>query len=112
MKSYKAYSDSKYLRQVDFPKDTNLTLCAAREEVVQAPGKEPKTKVVLYFDEFEKGLPLNQTNGDVLAEITGSEDPENWIGTRVVGYVNPNVVHAGKKTGGIRLRAPDGAIPF
>jgi hypothetical protein len=106
MKSYKTYSDSAYVRKEDFPLPRILTLSAVREEEVTAPGKKPKRKIVLYFNEIEKGLVLNQANGDVLFEMTGSDDPEQWIGQRVEVYNDPNVTYAGKRVGGIRLRKP------
>jgi hypothetical protein len=106
MKSYRAYSDSRYLKKEDFPRPEVLTIIKVREEKVTAPGEKPKDKVVLYFNGKDKGLVLNQTNGDVLFELTGSEDPEKWIGVRVEVYCEPNVPYAGKKVGGVRLREP------
>jgi len=103
MKSYRAYSDSKYLNTEDFPQPRILTIVEVREERVTAPGKEPKPKVVLYFDEVDKGLVLNRTNGDKLFEMTGHEDPEQWVGQCVKAYNDKGVV-CGDKRGGIRLR--------
>jgi hypothetical protein len=104
MKSYKTYSDSAYLKKEDFPKPEIHTIEDVREEEVTAPGKKPKAKLILYFDGIDKGLVLNQANGDTLFEITGTDDPEQWFGTRVEVYNDHNVMYAGKKLGGIRLR--------
>jgi hypothetical protein len=106
MNSYKTYNDSAYLRKEDFPLQRILTVSDVREEEVTAPGKKPKRKIVIYLEEVEKGLVLNQANGDVLFEMTGFEDPEQWIGQRVEVYNDPNVTYAGKRVGGIRLREP------
>jgi hypothetical protein len=106
MKSYKTYNDSPYLKKEDFPSPEVLTISEVREEQVTAPGEKPKRKLILYFKEIEKGLVLNKTHGDTLLEITGYEDPEKWIGTRVELYCDPSVMYAGKKVGGIRLRQP------
>jgi hypothetical protein len=106
MKSYKAYSDSRYLKKEDFPTPEVLIIIEVREEEVTAPGEKPKRRVVLYFDGKDKGLVLNQANGDALFELTGYEDPEQWIDVRVEVYCDPNVKYAGKKVGGIRLRLP------
>jgi hypothetical protein len=106
MKSYKAYSESAYLKKEDFPSPEILTISEVREEEVTAPGKKPKPKIVLYFNGIEKGLVLNQANGDALFDMTGQDDPEKWVGQHVEAYNDPHVVYAGKRVGGIRLREP------
>jgi len=109
MKSYKTYSDCTYLRKEEFPSPETLTISMVREEEVTAPGKKPKPKIVVYFSEIEKGLVLNQANGDALFDMTGQDDPEKWVGQTVEVYNDPHVVYAGKRIGGIRLRGPSPA---
>lgn len=106
MKSYKTYNDSAYLKKEDFPSPEVLTISEVREEQVTAPGDKPKAKVVLYFNDRDKGLVLNQANGDALFDITGDDDPEKWIGRSVEAYNDRNVMYAGKRVGGVRLREP------
>jgi hypothetical protein len=106
MKSYKAYSDGQYLKKEDVSPAQVWTIKDVKEQTVTTPGKEPKTKLVLFFNETKKGLVLNISNGDVLYEMTGTDNPEEWIGTRVELYVDDSVTYAGKKVGGIRLRKP------
>jgi hypothetical protein len=106
MKSYKSYSDCAYLKKEDFPKPETLTIDEVREEEVTAPGSKPKRKVVLYFKGIDKGLVLNQANGNALFDMTGQEDPEQWVGRNAEVYHDPNVTYAGKRVGGIRLRKP------
>jgi hypothetical protein len=103
VKSYKAYSDSEYLKKEDFPEPETLTICEVREEEVTAPGKETKLKVVIYFEERQKGCVLNLANGAVLELITKTDIPDKWVGTRVRVYHDPNVEFGGKKVGGIRF---------
>ena len=103
MKSYKAYSDSEYLKKEDFPEPETLTICEVREEEVTAPGKDPKLKVVIYFEERQKGCVLNLANGAVLEAMTGSADPDKWVGTRVRVYNDPTVTFGGQQVGGIRF---------
>jgi hypothetical protein len=105
MKSYKTYSDSAYLRKEDFPEPETLTIKEVREEEVQAPGKESKLKIVIYFEEYEKGVVLNQANGLVLELLTGYDDPEKWVGVRLRVYHDPTVEFGGKRVGGIRFAA-------
>jgi hypothetical protein len=106
MKSYKAYSDGQYLKKEDVNPPQVWTITNAKEQTVTTPGKEPKDKVVLFFDGTKKGLVLNIANGDVLYDMTGHEDPEEWIGTRVELYCDDSVAYAGKKVGGVRVRKP------
>ena len=49
---------------------------------------------------------MNMSHGDFLAEATGNDDPEEWIGYEVELFVDDNVTYGGKRIGGIRLRAP------
>jgi hypothetical protein len=110
MKSYKAYSDGQYLKKEDVNPSQTWVIQDAREQTVTTPGKEPKEKIVLFFDGTKKGLVLNLAQGDAMLEMTGSEDPSEWIGERVELFVDDSVAYAGKKVGGIRLRKPEG--PF
>jgi hypothetical protein len=106
MKSYKCYGDGAYLTKADVTPPVVWTINNVEERTVTAPGKEPKDKLVLFFDGTQKGLVLNMTNGDTLFELTGHSDPEEWIGQRVELYVDEQVAYAGKKIGGVRLRKP------
>jgi hypothetical protein len=106
MKSYKAYSDGQYLKKEDVNPPQVWTITDVKEQTVTTPGKEPKDKVVLFFDGTKKRLIVNLSNGDALYTLTCAEDPQEWIGTRVELYVDEAVVYAGKKVGGVRLRKP------
>ena len=62
----------------------------------------------------EKPLALNATNGQIIAQITGSDESDDWAGKQVVLFHDPNVSYAGKLMGGIRVRAaniPQAAAP-
>lgn len=63
-------------------------------------------KPVLRFRNSKKGLVLNKTNGDTIAQVYG-EDSDAWIGQTIVLYFDPNVTYAGKRTGGIRVSLAD-----
>lgn len=106
MKSYRAYGDGQYLKKDDVSPPQVWTITDVKEQTVTAPGKEPKERLVLFFDETQKGLVLNMTNGDALYDMTGHEDPQEWIGQRVELYVDDKVAYAGKRVGGVRLRKP------
>jgi len=107
-RSYKAYSDSKYLAKADGTPPVQMTISNVEEAQVATPGKPAKLRLVLSFNETEKKLVLNMSHGDVLCEMSGSEDPSEWIGLRIELYVDENVSFQGKRIGGIRIRPPTG----
>ena len=52
---------------------------------------EPKkVKLVLYFEELEKGMVLNVSNIDVLSSLTGTDETDSWTGTKLELYNDPN----------------------
>jgi hypothetical protein len=106
MKSYRAYSDGQFLKKEDVNPPQVWTITDVKEQTVTSPGKESKNKLVLFFDGTKKGLVLNISQGDALLDMTGHEDPEEWIGQRVELFVDDNVTYAGKRVGGVRLRKP------
>lgn len=71
-------------------------------------GEPDKLRWVMSFDEAEKGLVLNPTNGQLLEAILKSDDSDHWIGHKIVLYNEPSISYGGKITGGIRVRAPRG----
>ena len=67
-------------------------------------GEDKKLKLVTYFANLDKGLVTNITNGEILADIGGSTDTDEWHGVHCEIYVNSDIGYGGKRTGGIRLR--------
>jgi hypothetical protein len=62
-------------------------------------------KVVLYFAHKLKPLPLNRTNYDSVANIAGTDETDDWPGTKVEPFVNKEIVK-GKLTDCVRIRKP------
>lgn len=62
-------------------------------------------KPVLYFQGKEKGMVLNKTNAAMIAEITGSDETEDWKGKAVVLHV-AKVDFQGKRVDAIRVDHP------
>ena len=108
MSSLNDIRSSRYLKQEDIGKGALVTIRLIQKENVAMEGEKPQHKFIAYFDEFEKPMVINPTNGEVIANITGAEDniEQTWIGHKIVLYVEPNVWFGGKQTGGIRVRAP------
>lgn len=96
--------DAQYLRKEDLPDPVDTELLYVKEEKVTPPGKGTKPRLVAYFDGLSKGLVLNTKNCEILEEITGIDDPNEWKDVAVQLYVDPDVTYGGKKIGGIRIR--------
>lgn len=97
---------SKFLKQQDVEPAILCTISGYEQVSVAQEGAEPEMKYALMFNEVEKPLVLNSTNGQIIAAFTGSGEFDDWIGKQVVLYFDPNVSFGGKLTGGIRCRAP------
>ena len=106
-RSFRAYLGSgHYLKKEHLSDQVDTELLWVKEETVTARGKDPKTQLVAYFEGLSKGLPLNTANCETLAEITGTDDPNEWKDVALQLYVDPDVTYGGRKTGGIRIRKP------
>lgn len=102
---------SKFLTKNDVEPDVLVTIKSYELTNVAMETQAPEEKYVLYFEELEKPLVLNMTNGMLLAAITGSEDFDHWLGQKIVLWNDKTVSFAGKITGGIRIRASKGGQP-
>jgi len=100
--------ESKFLKKEDVGPGMLLTIASVSQENVAKEGAEQELKWVLHFQESEKPMVLNSTNGQLIAKITGSDETDDWQGHKVVLYEDPNISFAGKIVGGIRVRAPRG----
>lgn len=116
------YKKSKWLKkdQVEAMPETQRRTVV---ENVEEDEVGDEVKLVAYFKGIEKGLVLNATNMDVLADAAGSQDSDDFAGLAVELTIDPNVRYQGKRVGGIVLKASarktttadapfDDAIPF
>jgi hypothetical protein len=99
---------SKFLRKEDFDEDRVMTIKGVKLE--DMPGDDGQQKWVLYFREEAKGMALNVTTIRVLEKAFG-DDSDQWVGKRVMVYVDPNVSFGGRVVGGLRLRPPSRQTP-
>lgn len=82
-----------------------LTIQAVRAEKMRPnQAADEVTKYVVYFVEARKGVVLNKTLAHQIAELTGSDDTDNWGGKRVTLYPE-SIVVAGVPRVAIRARA-------
>jgi len=95
---------SKYLSHTDISDvtDTVLTVKSYEKTII---GQQPPTeKWVLYFEETQKGLVLNKTNGKTMTKLFLSDDMDSWIGGKVSLYVKDDVEFQGEIMSAIRIR--------
>jgi hypothetical protein len=103
--------ESKFLKKEDVGSGALVTVRAVMQKNVAAEGAGEEKKWCLIFREMEKPFVLNFTNIQICEEIFGSDDTDHWTGKRLVLYTDPNVMYAGKRVGGIRVRAPKATAP-
>ena len=104
-------TSSKYLKQDDVSEGALFTVKHLQRQNVAQEGEPAENKYVMYFDEAEKGLVMNSTNIQLAERAFGSDETDDWLGKKIVLYVDPNVSFGGKIVGGIRLRAPKSKQP-
>ena len=92
---------SKYLKAADLDgQDRAVSIRACIQEEL-GQGAEMETKPVLYFDGGQKGLVLNKTNAQAIADDYG-DDTEAWAGREIVLFIQ-KVTFQGKLTPAIRV---------
>ena len=102
---------SKYLKAADLKGKAHIaTIVSAPYETLKGiDGKENK-KIVLYFKNAEKALPLNTTNFDAVCEVTGCPNTEDWLGKQIEVYPTKTLM-GGKLVDCIRIRPPSSSRP-
>lgn len=94
---------SKYLKHTDAEPDIIVTISRITQEKMKNNDGEEEQKPVIYFSEQEKGMVLNRTNANTLAELFGS-DIGNWTGERVT-LTSVEVDAFGKMQKALRFKA-------
>ena len=96
--------DSKYLKQSDVDDEMIVTVAKVGRGNIAKEGDEPDNKWMMRFEELKKPMILNATNIKRLARACKSDDTDQWIGCKVVLYVDHDVEFAGNVVGGLRIR--------
>ena len=97
---------SRFLTQKDFQRPVLMTITGYEEANIARGGAEPDMQWILHFKESEKPFILKPTNGQLIEAITGSGEFKDWIGKKIVMYVDPTISFGGELKGGVRCRAP------
>ncbi len=69
-----------------------------------------KKRALLHFKGREKVLPLNVTNANMLAEILGTDEMDEWEGKRITLYTT-RVDFQGKRVDAIRIKEVKAPAP-
>ena len=103
--------ESKYLKQADVDGEMIGTITKVGRGNIAKEGDEPEHKWMIRFAEFSKPMILNSTNIKRLARACKSEDTDDWIGKKVMLYVDPDVEFAGNVVGGLRIKTYVAPVP-
>jgi len=104
-------TNSKFLKQDDVPQPQLVTIKAVSKENVSPPNQPSKMRGVMYFEELTKPMVLNKTNLNRCQQAFRSGDTDDWVGQKIVVFVDNEVEYGGEIVGGLRLRAPKGQKP-
>jgi hypothetical protein len=102
---------SKYLSATDVgSRKIRTPITKVRKVDLRGGDGTNRVKFVVHLEGIEKPVVLNSTN---LNELVGKlgRNPRDWIGALVGLYVDPNVIYAGKRVAGLRLRVLGPAAP-
>lgn len=96
--------NSQFLTKEDCTPDILVTIKSCEEKDVSTESEPTKMRWVINFEELEKPLVLNVTNGQIIAALLGSEESDDWIGKQIVLWNDMTVMYKGEIKGGIRVR--------
>jgi len=95
---------SKYLKAADLDEDVELTIRSVVLEELKGEHGEAEQKPICYFQEGEKGLLLNKTNWNTLAQLFGDES-DDWPGKTITLTVM-DVQFKDKMVPALRVKIP------
>ena len=96
---------SRFLGVVDVgdKKIRSKILRVRKEEVKDRDTGKLKKKIIVFFENIDKGLVLNVANKETLVKAFGKA-PAGWLNATVGILVDPEVMFGKQKKGGVRLR--------
>ena len=98
------YFGGNYLKASDIKEPTALTIKEIKEDELSG-----KKKLVVYFDETEKGLVLNKINTTRIIKQADSKMTEDWPGKRIT-LVKDSVEYDGEDVPCIRVKKKEAAV--
>lgn len=106
MRSYDKYRDTKFIQKSDVERGALVTIDKVTEENVASENKPEKIKYVIHFKEDYKPWVPGIESLESIKYTVGTGNVDDWPGTKLVLFVNPDVRYGREKVGGIRCRAP------
>lgn len=93
---------SDYLKAADIPQGRRVTV-TIESVSIEKLGEDQRP--VVYFKNKDKGLVLNKTNANMIIEIVGSEETEDWTGVQITLY-STKVDFQGRRVEALRVDHP------
>ena len=110
MRNYDKYKNTKFIQQSEIENSPHGSILVTIDNITEenvAPESRPENiKYVIHFKENYKPWAPGVETLEVIKNIAGTGNIDDWFGTRIVLYIDPNVSFQGKVTGGIRCRPP------
>lgn len=76
---------SKYLKAGDLPEDGTYPL-TIEKVTIEEIGVSKDKKPVIHFEETDKAMVCNKTNGNTIKKVLGSDDTDDWTGKTIHLY--------------------------
>ena len=106
MRQYDKYRNTKFIQKSEVENGVLVTIDKVTEENVAPDSQVEEIKYVIHFKEPHKPWAPGIETLELISQIAGSGTVDDWSGTILVLFVDPDVKFGGKKVGGIRCRAP------
>jgi len=106
MRSYDKYRNTKFIQKSDVERGALVTIDKVVEENVASENRAEEIKYVIYFKEDYKPWAPGIETLETIHNVAGTGNVDDWPGTKLVLFVDPNVRYGREKVGGIRCRAP------
>jgi hypothetical protein len=97
------YDQSRFFRAEDLPQEKTLKIKGVTEEMV-GEGADQKKKLVVWFTNSQKGLPLNRINNRTIRGAYG-DDTAGWTGKLIIAFPT-QADFRGRLVGALRVRMP------
>jgi hypothetical protein len=106
MRSYDKYRSTRFIQKSDVGNGVLVTIDKVTEENKAPEYQAEDVGYIIYFKEDFKPWGPGIESLEDISHIAGTGDVDQWPGTLLVLFVDPDVKFGPKKVGGIRCRRP------